>query len=121
MQSVLKFIEMIISELDDDPKLSYQETQDSSQTMRSDFKVTLGVMPDYLFTGKGMRIDGVRPDRAAAKAGLVKGDVVIKMGELIVEDMMSYMEALQQFVPGQTIEVTIDRDGVQQVRAVTFD
>ena len=121
MRSVLNFIEIIISAFNDDPKLTFQQTQDSSQTVRADFKVTLGVMPDYLYTGKGMRIDGVRPDRPAAKAGIDKGDIILKMDDMSVIDMMGYMEALQQFSPGQTVNVTIERDGVQHVKQVTFD
>jgi membrane-associated protease RseP (regulator of RpoE activity) len=121
MRSVLNFIETIISAFNDDPKLTFQQTQDSSQTVRADFKVTLGVMPDYLYTGKGMRIDGVRPDRPAAQAGIDKGDIILKMDDMSVVDMMGYMEALQQFSPGQTINVTIERDGVQHVKQVTFD
>ncbi|HLF63392.1 MAG TPA: M28 family peptidase [Saprospiraceae bacterium] len=121
MQSVLKYIEAVLQALDDDAKLVFQETQDSTQSMRTDFKVTLGVMPDYLYSGKGMRIDGVRPDRPAAKAGILKGDIVLRMSDLEVIDMMSYMEALGTFVPGQTIKVLIEHEGVQLEKEVTFD
>lgn len=121
MQSVLQFIFALIQELEDDAKLTFQETQDDQQTMRSDFKVTLGVMPDYLYSGKGMRIDGVRPDRPAAVAGLQKGDIVMKMGDVEIVDMMGYMEALGQFAPGQKIKVVLDRDGKEMEKEVTFD
>jgi hypothetical protein len=121
MYSVLKYIESVIHAFDNSDRLTFQETQDSTQTMRSDFKVTLGVMPDYLYSGNGMRIDGVRPDRPAAMAGLLKGDVVLKMGDVDVADMMSYMEALQNFTPGQSVDVVIERDGVVQTVVVTFD
>lgn len=121
MASVLKYIEAIILEMNTMPKLTFQETQDSSQTMRSDFKVTLGVMPDYLYSGKGMRIDGTRPDRPAAVAGLMKGDIILSMGNVMVEDMTTYMDALQSFSTGQTVTVVFERDGVKMEKAVTFD
>jgi hypothetical protein len=121
LASVTKYIIALIGELEDDPKLEYQETQDSTQMVRSDFKVTLGVMPDYLYDGRGMRIDGVRPDRPAANAGLVKGDVVLKMGDFDIADMMGYMEALGGFSPGQKIMVTIERDGKEVEKELTFD
>jgi hypothetical protein len=119
--SVTKYITALIRELEDDPKLEYQETQDSTQMVRSDFKVTLGVMPDYLYDGDGMRIDGVRPDRPADNAGLIKGDIVLKMGDLEITDMMGYMEALGQFSPGQTITITFERDGKEVLKELTFD
>ena len=52
---------------------------DTCETPR--FKVTLGVVPDYMYDGKGMRIDGVTDGKPAAKAGLKVGDVVVKLGD----------------------------------------
>jgi hypothetical protein len=121
LETVARYIANIIGSLDDDGRLEFQETQDSTQTVRSDFKVTLGVMPDYLFTGEGMRIDGVRPDRPAANAGMVKGDIVLQMGEVKVMNMMSYMEALGEFSPGDTVVIIIERDGERIEKTVTFD
>ena len=77
-------------------------------------------MPDYLFTGKGMRIDGVSEDRPAQKSGMQKGDVVVKMGEHPVEDMMSYMKNLSMFEKGETVKVVIDRNGEEITLDVTF-
>ena len=121
MISVLHYITDVIDDLDDESKLVFQETKDSTQTARADFKVTLGVVPDYLFSGEGMRIDGLRPDRPASNAGLQKGDVVVQMGDVKVSDMMSYMEALGEFNPGQTVKVTVVRDGTRIEKEVTFD
>lgn len=119
--SVVRFIEELIAELNDDGRLAYRETKDDSQRMARDFSVTLGVMPDYLYTSGGMRIDGVRPDRPADKAGIQKGDIVLRMGDKDVTDMQSYMEALNAFEPGQTIPVLIRRDSLKLEKQVTFD
>jgi len=121
MASVLKYITAVIADLDSKARLSFQETKDSTQTKRADFKVTLGVVPDYLFSGEGMRIDGLRPDRPAANAGLQKGDIVVQMGDHKVSDMMGYMEALGAFSPGQTIMVAVVRDGERIEKELTFD
>jgi len=77
-------------------------------------------VPDYLFDGKGMRIDGVSEDKPAQKAGMQKGDIVIKMGNNDVEDMMSYMKSLGMFEKGSNTKVTIDRKGEILVLDVTF-
>lgn len=114
------FLHTIIMELDDDGKLAFTKTKDKKQEAM-DFKVTLGVIPDYLFDGKGMRIDGVRDGRPAHAADMEQGDVVVKMGDLEIVDMMGYMKALSTFEGGQTIMVTIVRDGKEIKKSVTFD
>lgn len=119
MKVVSEYIFNIIKDLDSQGKLAFQKTKNESEVV-PDFKVTLGVVPDYLFNGKGMRIDGVSEDKPAQKAGLQKGDVVVKMGDWDVTDMMSYMNSLSKFEKGQTAIVTIDRGGELKEVEVTF-
>ena len=98
----------VINELSNQGKLAFRKTKNESEVV-PEFKVTLGVVPDYLFTGKGMRIDGVSEDKPAIKAGLQKGDIVVKMGEYDVTDMMSYMKTLSKFEKGEKTIVTVKR------------
>ena len=119
LQEIVDYSFGLISQLNNEGKLKFTKTKDES-TVTPDFKVTLGIMPDYLFDGKGMRIDGVSEGRPAFKADMEAGDVVIKMGELEVMDMMSYMKALGAFEPGQTVDVVIKRNGKEIMKKVTF-
>jgi hypothetical protein len=119
IMDILDYLTDLIAELDDDGKLAFTKTKDE-QEEAPDFKVTLGVIPDYLYDGKGMRIDGVREGRPAENAGLIKGDVVMKMGGLEIVDMMSYMKALGAFSPGQTVKVTVLREGEMIEKDVSF-
>ncbi|MBT8262967.1 MAG: M28 family peptidase [Bacteroidia bacterium] len=119
METISKYILNIISDLNDNEKLAFRKTKNESEDVPR-FKVTLGVVPDYLYTGEGMRIDGVSEDRPAIKAGIQKGDIVKKMGEFEVTDMMSYMKSLSKFEEGQTVMVMIDRDGEMLEMEVTF-
>lgn len=120
IMDITTYIATIVQLADDKGKLKFTKTKDESQEA-PDFKVTLGVIPDYLYDGDGMRIDGVREGRTADVAGLVKGDVVVKMGDLEVVDMMSYMKALGAFEPGQTTKVRIIREGdMVMEKEVTF-
>lgn len=119
MKLIRDYMIAIISELDDDGKLAFRTTKNESEDVPR-FKVALGVMPDYLFDGKGMRIDGVTDGRPAAKAGLKKGDVVIQMGDSMVIDMMSYMRALSVFEEGNVTKVTVDREGEKKTVEITF-
>ncbi|MCW8980886.1 M20/M25/M40 family metallo-hydrolase [Altibacter sp.] len=119
MEAVANLIFGVIADLDPKGKLEFRKTKNESEAV-PDFKVTLGVVPDYLFTGKGMRIDGVSEDRPAQKAGLQKGDVVVKMGTHPVTDMMSYMKTLSKFEKGEKAMVTVEREGVPMEVEVEF-
>jgi Zn-dependent M28 family amino/carboxypeptidase len=119
MYQISEYIYAIISDLNDNDKLTFVKTKNESDNAPR-FKVTLGVIPDYLFDGKGMRIDGVTDDRPAHKAGIKKGDVVVKMGSIKIVDMMSYMKGLSQFEKGNTTTVEVLRDGKIVETEVTF-
>ena len=119
MYSISNYIFSIISELNDSEKLPFKKTKDAKKDSPR-FKVTLGVMPDYMFEGKGMRIDGVTEDKPAFMAGIIKGDIVVKMGDLEIEDMMGYMKGLSQFEKGATTKVIVLRDGKEVETEVTF-
>ncbi|MBK9257379.1 MAG: M20/M25/M40 family metallo-hydrolase [Saprospiraceae bacterium] len=116
---VSEYIYNIIHHLNKKGKLEFTKTQDPIASTRA-FSVTLGVMPDYLYDGKGMRIDGVRDGRPGQVAGLQKGDIIIKIGELEVVDINSYMKCLTLFKLDQTTEIVIIREGTEITKEVTF-
>lgn len=119
MLQISNYIYRIILAVNSQGKIAFTKTaNESDDTPR--FKVTLGVIPDYLFDGKGMRIDGVSENRPAQKAGLQKGDVVIQLGEHEVTDMKTYMKALSKFENGNKTTVKVDRNGEVIEAEVTF-
>ena len=87
----------------------FQETK-SDSTVAPKFTVTLGVMPDYLFDGTGMRIDGISKGKTAEKYAVQKGDVVLKINEYEVPDMMGYMKALSKFKKGDAAVLRLNRE-----------
>ncbi|WP_296383437.1 M28 family peptidase [Winogradskyella sp.] len=108
MNLISDYIYNIINDLDDNGELAFRKTKnESDETPR--FKVGLGVVPDYLYDGKGMRIDGTREDTPAFNAGIQKGDVVLKLGDSTITDMMSYMRALSVFDKGDEADITVKR------------
>jgi len=119
MAKISNYIFDIISDLDDNGKLTFRKTKnESDKTPR--FRVGLGVVPDYLFDGKGMRIDGVSDDKPAQKAGLKKGDIVIQLGDSLVTDMMSYMRALSTFKKGDKTKVVVQRGEESVEKLISF-
>lgn len=86
---------------------------DPHRGMRGGFKVSLGTMPDYAFQGKGMRLSGVRPDGPVARAGLVAGDVVVKVGTHDVGNVHDFMYALADLEAGRPVVVVVEREGRQ--------
>lgn len=108
MQTISNYIFEVITDLDNNGKLPFRKTKnESEETPR--FKVGLGVIPDYMFDGKGMRIDGISEEKPAQKAGLQKGDIVVKLGDSAVTDMMSYMKVLATFEKGDKTKVIVKR------------
>ena len=119
-QMILSFMMQLIAQMNDAPKLAFTKTNDSNNEETPRFKVTLGVVPDYAYDGQGMRIEGVSDGKPAAKAGLKSGDVVIKIGEHNVTDMMGYMRALGKFTKGDKAPVTVKRGEGQMTVEVEF-
>jgi Peptidase family M28/PDZ domain len=111
---VLDLLTTIIQQLDGTPKLVFQETKLKDQGNNSGFKVTMGIIPDYTFDGTGVRVDGVTDGKPASKAGVQKGDVIIKLGQDPVNDMAGYMKSLNNHSKGQKSTVRVKR-GAQEI------
>jgi hypothetical protein len=119
LRDVSQYIYLVVEEVAKKPKMKFTKTKDES-TDAPKFSVTLGVIPDYLYSGIGMMIDGVKEGKPAHKSDMQKGDIVVKMGNLEILDMMSYMKALSSFKVGDVVKVTIKRDGKNIEKVVNF-
>lgn len=116
---IIRYIERLIEEVDQSEKLVFTKTkEDENNSPR--FSVSLGVVPDYLFDGEGMRVDGVSEGKPAALAGMQKGDIVIKLGDSTVVDMMSYMRALSTFKEGDQTIVEFKRGKELKAAEIKF-
>ncbi len=100
-------------------RLVFQETKSKKEDTPS-FKVTLGIMPDYTWEGKGVHVDGVTDGKPASKAGVQKGDVIIKLGDVDVSDIHAYMKGLSMFKKGESTTVIVERMGKYINLPVTF-
>ncbi|MBS1731476.1 MAG: M28 family peptidase [Bacteroidetes bacterium] len=116
---IIDYIVKLIEATDSKGKLSFAKTRDME--MRSvSLPVTLGVIPDYGYTGTGMRIDGVSKGKIAEHIGLKAGDVLLQLGEYKFVDVMSYMTALQHFKKGDKTTLHILRGTEEKIFELEF-
>lgn len=83
-------------------------------------RVRTGIMPDFAFPGKGMKIGAVSPGSPAAKAGLLKSDIIIKVGETAVSNLREYSNTLKTYKPGDTVTMVYLREGGEYSTRVTL-
>lgn len=116
---IVRYIERLIVELDQPEKLAFTKTKEDENSSPR-FSVSLGVVPDYLYDGEGMRIDGVTEGKPAEQAGMQKGDIVVRLGDSTIVDMMSYMRALSIFKEGDQAVVEFKRGETLKAAQIKF-
>lgn len=115
---IVKHIYSVVQQLEKTGgKIAFTPTREVQMNTASSFRVTLGIMPDYTFSGKGVRVEGTTENRPAQKAGIKAGDVIVQMGDLDISSMEKYMEALGRFNKGEKVTVTYMR-GAQKLSGV---
>ena len=117
---VLKYIYKAIEENNKKGKLAFTKTREMQMGTSTRFKVTLGIMPDYTFSGSGVRVDGVVEGKTAQKVGIKTGDVLMQLGDHKFTDLQTYMEALSKFNKGDATKVKLKRGNEEISFAVVF-
>jgi len=79
----------------------------SGQNLDAKLAESLGVERDI----KGVLVTDVIKDSPAAKAGLKRNDVILKVGSRAVESQLSLRLNVAQIIPGTEVNVTVLRDG----------
>jgi len=64
------------------------------------------------------RVDSVQPGSAAAEAGFIPGDIVVAIDGRAIDNFAD-MQRLVGASAGEVLDITVDRDGVQQVLKAT--
>lgn len=73
------------------------------------FTVVLSVWGYYDYT---TRLDSVEPGTPAAEAGLVRGDVLLAVDGTAVETWDEFQRLMAATAPGQTVTLTVEREGL---------
>jgi len=87
------------------------------------FNASLGTIPDYAGPGpgkSGVLLGGVRPGGAAEKGGLMRGDLMVRLGSHDISSIEDFMYVLNASKPGETTKVVVLRDGKRLELNVTF-
>lgn len=109
---IVSFVERIVRDIDkSDKRPTYTVAKSEAQGRASGFRVYLGTIPNYADSNDGLKLDGVRDDSPAAKAGLKAGDRVVKLAGRDVKNVYDYTYALGEMKAGQEYEVEVMRDG----------
>lgn len=101
-------------------KIAFTKTRETQTGTTVSFNVTLGIMPDYTFSGSGVRVDAVSENRPAQKAGMKQGDVIVQLRENKVQSLEEYMQALGTFKKGDKTTVHFNRGNEKLSAPVEF-
>jgi hypothetical protein len=110
-KDIIRLVQNIIKTTDSYGKLDFLKTREQIMGKSTKFTVSLGVMPDYAFTGTGVRIEGASQGKIGEKIGLKGSDVLVQIGEYKLIDVMGYMQALSKFKKGDKTILVIKRNG----------
>lgn len=119
--NIIKHIASLIDVQDKQKrKLNFTKTRETQTTTSTRFSVTMGIMPDYTFSGMGVRVDGVSDSKPAQKAGIKTGDIILSIGEYKTNSLEGYMQALAKFKKGDKATVAYSRNGQTLLSDVEF-
>ncbi len=117
---LLKYIYTVIEKTNNKGRLAFTKTRETQQMGKRSFSVSMGIMPDYTFSGNGVKTDGISEGKPAEKAGLKTGDVILQIGEFKTPDVQEYMQVLGKFKKGDATKVTVKRGSGEMVFDIVF-
>jgi len=117
---IIQHIKNLVESLNNKGKLAFTKTKETQTSSNTRFSVSMGIMPDYTFSGTGVRADGVTDGKPAQKAGLKAGDIVIQLGDNNISSLENYMQALGKFKKGEKTKVKFKRGNETMEVTVEF-
>lgn len=120
VRAIVDYVFRMSNELAEKEEIPFTKTKIDAGKKMPQYKVTLGIMPDYTDYGDGLHIDGVMEGRAADKAGLLSGDILKRIGDCQIKEVYGYMECLSKLTAGDEREVVVIRAGKEITLKVIF-
>jgi len=94
--------------------LDGQQQIDTATARGRSRRVSLGTVPDYAYSGDGVRITDVQAETPAAQAGLRQEDIIVAVNDQPVHNLRDYAQALRALSPGDEIHIRFRRNGDEQ-------
>lgn len=112
MEKVANHAEKIIRELakEDPESFQFRQMNRRPNPVIEPGTPTLGLLPDYLFRGSGLRIDEVTSGEKAENAGLQPGDIIKSMNGITISNIFDYMDALDSISEKDSVELDYQRN-----------
>lgn len=115
MKEVLNFVSDLafaLSEMPGKIEFTLAGPKESSGSRGRQGMVTFGLMPDVMYDGnEGMPVSFVTEGKPAAIGGMKGGDIITAVDGKSVGNVHDYMERLSELKEGQSVVVTVKRDG----------
>lgn len=73
-------------------------------------KAATGSVPDFSYSGKGVKINSVIEGSAGDKAGLKAGDIIISLNGVETNDLRKYSNELKKYKPGDEVQLILLRN-----------
>lgn len=83
-------------------------------------QVSLGTIPDFARESGGVLLTGVMPGSPAEQVGFQKGDILVGIGGMAVDNLADMSAALKSHQPGDEVEVEVQRDGTSIKKTVVL-
>jgi putative serine protease PepD len=85
------------------------------------YKVSLGIMPDLAFKSTGVKVASVTKNRPGYYGGIKVGDIIVKIDNNNVKNLIEYTKLLGTHKKGDSVVLTVKRDGNTLKLNITFD
>ncbi len=105
----------IASELIENGEVSYPRIGLRFQQISPDLAAQNDLPVDY-----GAFVISVEPEGPAEEARIEEGDIILGIGEQRINGQTTFTEALFAYTPGETVSVTVLRDGTEREFQVTL-
>ncbi len=92
------------------PEFTKVAGTDNEKRSMGSVKVYVGTIPDYSYTGDGMKISGAKEGSPAEKGGMQAGDIITKFGDTDVKNIYDYMYGMGEYKPGDEVEIVVLRN-----------
>ena len=120
IESVAASIGDMLLEIDKLPKFQFANVKPLPDTKKMNFKVSMGIVPDFAHAGTGLLIGTVRPNSPADYSMVRDGDILIKMGDYDIRDINDYLRELAKLKKGDRLMIKVNRNGIDKQMLITF-